>query len=601
MSLNFDCVSALAEHLSAKFAGDRHADTLDIPVEPCPADMDGDITINCFRLAKPLRSNPMEIAKTTAEFLGTRSDVTAVFVVKAFVNVEMTAASIHGGSLERLDELLDSAKIADGEKKRILVEYSAPNTNKPQHLGHVRNNTLGMALVSLLKRIGHDVIPVNLVNDRGIHICKSMTAYRRYGDGATPESTGKKGDHLVGDFYVKFDQELKKELETLRKSRPELKDKNDDELFNETSIGAEASQMLRDWESGDREVRELWEMMNSWVFAGFAETYKRMGVEFVRTYLESETYLLGKDIVEEGLKSGAFTKRPDGATIADLGKKMGEKVVLRSDGTSVYITQDIGTTLKKREDYNPDVQVWVVGDEQKFHFQVLFAIIRKLGHSWADDLHHLAYGMVNLPSGKMKSREGTVVDADDLFDEMHNLAREATLERSGDNVPEDLEERSEMIGMGALKFMLLKFNPKTTIMFNPEESLKFEGDTGPYVQYSCARINSILRKAGLDSEESSGGDIDWGLLDSEYEKALSIRAYQYPSVLKRAGELMDCSGIVNFLLDLAKDFNRFYRECPVISAENEQLKRARLELSRRVRAILADGLATLTISVPNAM
>lgn len=601
MSISFSCISALSEHLIAKFASG--GDTiLEIPVEPCPSDMEGDLTINCFRLAKPLRANPMAVAEAAREFLDANEDVENVSVVKAFVNVGLTASALHGGSVANIAKLMDSAKLAAEDQKRILVEYSAPNTNKPQHLGHVRNNTLGMALVSLLKRIGHDVVPVNLVNDRGIHICKSMTAYRRYADGATPESTGKKGDHLVGDYYVRFDKELKNEIKELRASRPELSEKSDDEIFTLTSIGAEASQMLRDWENDDREVRELWTMMNSWVFAGFAETYKRMGVEFDRTYLESETYLLGKDLVADGVKSGAFTKRPDGATIADLGKKMGEKVVLRSDGTSVYITQDIGTTLMKRDDYEPDVQVWVVGDEQKFHFQVLFAILKKLGHSWADDLHHLAYGMVNLPSGKMKSREGTVVDADDLFEEMVRLAREATLERSGDEPPADLNERAETIGMGALKFMLLKFNPKSTIMFNPEESVKFEGDTGPYVQYVCARIKSILRKAGLDaSTAESDNDVDWALLDSDYEKTLSIKASQYPAVLKRSGELMDCSGIVNYLLELSKEFNRFYRECSVLNAETEELKKARLELSRTVFAILADGLKTLTISVPDAM
>ena len=601
MNLNFSCISALSDHLTAKFAPGGDV-VMEIPVEPCPSDMEGDLTINCFRLAKPLRSNPMAVAEATREFFDANEDVEKVAVVKAFVNVSLSAAALHAGSLANIADLLESARISPDDKKRILVEYSAPNTNKPQHLGHVRNNTLGMALVSLLKRIGHDVVPVNLVNDRGIHICKSMTAYRRYADGATPESTGKKGDHLVGDYYVRFDQELKKEIKELRASHPELSEKSDEELFTQTSIGAEASQMLREWENDDREVRELWSMMNSWVFAGFAETYKRMGVEFDRTYLESETYLLGKDIVEEGLVKGAFSKRPDGATIADLGNKMGEKVVLRSDGTSVYITQDIGTTLMKRDDYDPDVQVWVVGDEQKFHFQVLFAILKKLGHAWADDLHHLAYGMVNLPSGKMKSREGTVVDADDLFEEMVKLARVATTERCGDETPADLDERAETIGMGALKFMLLKFNPKSTIMFNPEESVKFEGDTGPYVQYVCARINSILRKAGLNSDISeSDSDVKWALLDSDYEKNLSVKASQYPSVLKRAGELMDCSGIVNYLLELSKEFNRFYRECSVLNAETGKLKKARLELSRGVLAILADGLKTLTISVPDAM
>jgi arginyl-tRNA synthetase len=598
--MNFRCIDDLRNHLLAKFA--ENVDDMALVIEPeiCPPEMDGDITVNCFRFARALKSNPMEVAKLAAEFLSDHEDVESAEVIKAFINVTLAPGALHRDTVAKIDQLLADDLLNDEERKKIIVEYSAPNTNKPQHLGHVRNNTLGMALASLLKRIGHNVVPINLVNDRGIHICKSMTAYRRFGKGVTPESTGKKGDHLVGDFYVRYDQELKKEIAELRNSQPELKDKSDDDLFVETEIGREAQQMLRDWEAGDCEVRKLWEMMNEWVFAGFNETYQRMGVKFDKTYLESDTYLLGKDIIAEGIEKGVFVKREDGATIVDLGKKLGEKVVLRSDGTSVYITQDIGTTLKKYSDYKPDRQIWVVGDEQKYHFQVLFEILKKLGYTWAEDLHHLAYGMVNLPSGKMKSREGTVVDADDLFDEMKALAKSATLERAGENIPADIDERSETIGMGALKFMLLKFNPKTTIMFNPEESLKFEGDTGPYVQYACARISSILRKGGIDNS-SVDNSVKWDLLSSKFEKNLAVRAFQYPSVLKRAGELMDCSGIINYLLDLAKDFSRFYRECSVLNAENDELKKARLELSRRTRDILADGLRTLTINVPEAM
>lgn len=594
--MNFKCIDDLYIFLTEG----QQIENMIIEADICPPEMVGDITVNCFRFARSLKQNPMELAVKVAEFLSSHEDVENVEAIKAFVNVTLKAGALHRDSVAKLDELFKAAALPENEQKRILIEYSAPNTNKPQHLGHVRNNTLGMALVSLMKRIGHDVIPINLVNDRGIHICKSMVAYQRFGDGTTPESTGKKGDHLVGDFYVKYDQELKKQLADLRTSQPALKEKSDEDLFLETEIGAAAQKMLQDWEAGDCEVRNLWEMMNGWVFDGFQKTYDRMGINFDHTYLESDTYLLGKDIIEVGLKNGVFFKRDDGAVIADLGKKLGEKVVLRSDGTSVYITQDIGTTMKKYDDYHPETQVWVVGDEQKYHFDVLFAILQKLGCEWAGDLHHLAYGMVNLPSGKMKSREGTVVDADDLFDEMTALAKSATLERAGDDVPEDLDERSEIIGMGALKFMLLKFNPKTTIMFDPEASVKFEGDTGPYVQYACARISSILRRGGID-EDAPDGDINWDLLSSQFEKNLSTRAFQYPGILKRAGELMDCSGIVNYLLDLAKDFSRFYRECSVLSAETEELKTARLAISRRVRDILADGLHTLTIRVPKAM
>ena len=584
------------EDLYKKLTSDTEFTEFQIQPELCPQDMDGDITVNCFRFARNLKKNPMELAQQVKSILASHSDVEKVDCIKAFVNVTLRAEAIHRDTVANLSNFLNSVKLS--ETKKYLIEYSAPNTNKPQHLGHVRNNTLGMSLVSLLRRVGHQVTAINLVNDRGIHICKSMVAYQRFGNNITPETEKIKGDHLVGSFYVKYNNELKKQLQELRSNAPELADKSDDDLFLETEIGQAAQKMLLDWENGDKEVRDLWERMNSWVFKGFDITYKRMGIEFDKTYLESNTYLLGKDIIEKGLKKGVFEKREDGAVIAKLGKKLGEKVVLRSDGTSVYITQDIGTTVKKFKDYTPDAQVWVVGDEQKYHFQVLFEILKKLGYEWAKNLTHLAYGMVNLPTGKMKSREGTVVDADDLFDEMYNLAKTATIERAGENIPEDIDERSEIIGMGALKFMLLKFNPKTTIMFDPEASMKFEGDTGPYVQYACARINSMLRKAGKSIQEN---DINWSLLNSPFEKNISTRISQYPDIMQRAAELMDCSIVVAYLLDLAKDFSRFYRECPVLTAKTPELKQARLALSKSIHTILQDGLAALTIKVPQAM
>ena len=574
-----------------------------ITIEPelCPDDMNGDITVNCFRFAGRMKKNPMQLAQEVTQFLLQHKDVNSVETVKAFVNVTLNPEAVHSDVVADMNALMDSVHFDEQQKKKILVEFSAPNTNKPQHLGHVRNNTLGMSLVSLLRRVGHNVTAVNLINDRGIHICKSMVAYQLFGNGMTPESTGKKGDHLVGDFYVKYNDELKEQLKELRSSKPELAEKNDDELFLETEIGQAAQEMLQKWEQENEEVRSLWKMMNSWVFDGFDITYKRMGINFDQIYLESDTYLLGKDIIKKGIDSGVFVKREDGAVIADLGKKLGEKVVLRSDGTSVYITQDIGTTVKKYEDFQPDMQVWVVGDEQKFHFRVLFEILKKLGYNWAEGLHHLAYGMVNLPSGKMKSREGTVVDADDLFDEMYELAYSATKERAGSNIPEDIEERSEIIAMGALKFMLLKFNPKTTIKFDPEASIKFEGDTGPYVQYACARINSILRKYESSDGAINYDSVKWELLNSDYEKKLSLRLSQYPAIMKRAAELMDCSVVVAYLLDLAKDFSRFYRECSVLNAETQELKNARIVLSECVKIILQDGLNSLTINVPDAM
>jgi len=599
--MNYKCLEDLKAELASTYPDAKTAEIEIIP-DICPPEMTGDITVNCFRFAKVFRKSPDEIAQKSAEFLSGHPDVEKAEKIKAFVNVTLKGAALHRDTVGKFNEVLGSCIVDDGKRKKILVEFSAPNTNKPQHLGHVRNNTIGMSLASLMKRVGHDVVRINLVNDRGIHICKSMIAYQRFGNGCTPESTGKKGDHLVGDFYVKFDEEFRKQMKELKEKNPDLKDRTEDELFLQTEIGAAAQEMLQKWEANDAEVVALWKKMNGWVFDGFAQTYKRMGVEFEHTYLESQTYLLGKDLVEEGLRKGTFGKRDDGAIFIDLEDvKLGKKVLLRSDGTSVYMTQDLGTTLLKYRDYKPDTQIWVVGDEQIHHFKMLFAILKKMGYPWAANLFHLSYGMVNLPTGKMKSREGTVVDADDLFDEMVSLAKSAALERAGEGkVPEDIDKRSEIIGIGAIKFNLLKFNPKTTIMFDPQASIKFEGDTGPYVQYACARINSIERKA-KDAGLNLGADVDWMLASSREEKELSVRISQYPETLKAAAEKMDCSVVSEYLLDLAKSFNRFYREHSVLNAESESLKKTRIALCFRTRDILADGLRTLTIDVPEAM
>ena len=590
-------VADLEQHLRSVFAAYPAEPTLN--PEACPAGQSGDFTLNCFKIAK-FCGNPMAAAKAAGDFLAAHADVEKVEVIKAFVNVTLKASALYRDTVADEKTLLDRALLPESERRRILIEFSAPNTNKPQHLGHVRNNTLGMSLASLFKRVGHDVIEINLVNDRGIHICKSMLAYKLFGEGVTPETAGKKGDHLVGDFYVRYNQALAQEIKALREAHPEYADRDNDDLFLETAIGKEAQDMLRKWENNDPEVRELWKLMNSWVFAGFDQTYSRMGIKFDHTYLESETYLLGKDIVKDGLDKGVFTKRDDGAIICDLGK-MGSKVLLRRDGTSVYITQDIGTTLLKYKDYQPDSMVWVVGDEQNLHFQMLFEIIRRLGYGWSDKLYHLSYGMVNLPSGRMKSREGTVVDADDLFDEMARLASDACKERDAELSSEELAKRGEIIGLGALKFMLLKFNAKTTITFDPAASLRFEGDTGPYIQYVAARINSILRKAAEKGIAVDTSSVNWELLGSEYEKALAVKLFFYGNILKSCAEKRDCSGLAEYLLDLAKAFNRFYRECPVMTAGSDDLVTARLALASIVKSVIADGLNTLTISVPEAM
>ncbi len=600
--MSFKCLDDLRDSLFQEFPQHKAPAGWRIALEQCPPEMEGDITVNCFRFAKVFGKSPDQIADSVAKILSAHPDVASAAKVKAFVNATLKGSAAHRDSLADAKELLASAELPKASQRRILVEYSAPNTNKPQHLGHVRNNTLGMSLCSLLKRVGHDVLPVNLINDRGIHICKSMIAYQRFGNGATPESTGVKGDHFVGDYYVKYNAELKRQLSALKAAKPELADKDDDALFLETEIGQAAQKMLQDWEASVPEVVQLWKTMNSWVIEGFTQTYKRMGVEFKKIFLESNTYMLGRDLILKGLADGIFERNEKGAVVADLGK-LGKKVLLRADGTSVYITQDIGTTCMKFEQFQPDSQIWVVGDEQMLHFQMLFEILKKMGRPWAKDLFHLAYGMVNLPTGKMKSREGTVVDADDLFDEMHKLAKDATLERlEGAEPPADIEERSETIGMGALKFMLLKFNPKTTMLFDPQASLKFEGDTGPYVQYACARISSIMRKAkerGVSESAIAGADLS--KLDSKEERLLSICAALYPQALQLAAEKQDCSILVNYLLDLAKSFNRFYRECKVLNAESDGERDARLRLCFAAREILADGLKTLTIGVPDAM
>ncbi len=599
--MNYKCLDDLKTFLSSSYPEIKTGEW-DIVPETCPPEMDGDITVNCFRFAKTFRKSPDEIAQKSLEFLLSHPDVEKAEKIKAFVNVTIKGGALHRDTVGKFCLIMESCNVPESQRKRVLVEFSAPNTNKPQHLGHVRNNTIGMSLASLMKRVGHHVFRINLVNDRGIHICKSMIAYQRFGNGCTPESTGKKGDHLVGDFYVKFDGELRKQLKDLKDQNPELKEKTDEELFLQTEIGRAAQEMLLKWEAGDSETIDLWKKMNSWVFAGFEETYKRMGIEFEHTYLESQTYLLGKTLVEENLKKGIFLKRDDGAVFIDLeDMKLGKKVLLRSDGTSVYITQDLGTTLLKYRDYSPDIQIWVVGDEQIHHFKTLFAVLKKMGFPWAENLHHLSYGMVNLPTGKMKSREGTVVDADDLFDEMVSLAKSAAMERVGEGkIPEDIDRRSEIIGIGAIKFNLLKFNPKTTIMFDPQASIKFEGDTGPYVQYACARINSIGRKA-KEAGILIQTEVNWNLASSREEKELSVRIMQYPDVLKMAASKMDSSTVSEYLLDLAKSFNRFYREHSILNSDNDELKKTRIALCFRTRDVLADGLRTLTIDVPEAM
>lgn len=581
----------LIDDLAVHFAESANLDSLELAADPCPADMNGDITVNCFRLARALKRKPEEIADAAVAFCQSHDDAESAERLKAFANITLRSAALFRDTVSDEAAVVPPQVIGDDEKVHYLLEYSAPNTNKPQHLGHVRNNTLGMAVGGILKRAGHDVTLINLVNDRGIHICKSMIAYERFGNDCTPESTGKKGDHLIGEFYVRFDQELKRQVADLKSADPELKDEEAEALFLQTEIGAATQEMLQKWEAGDEAVLSLWRRLNSWVLEGFDATYARMGATFDKTYLESDTYSLGRDIIDDGVQRGVFAKRQDGAIEIDLtDKKLDKKVVQRSDGTSVYITQDIGTTVLKHEDFSPDAMVWVVGDEQIYHFQVLFAILQALGYEWAGNLHHLAYGMVNLPHGKMKSREGTVVDADELFDGMTELARQTTIEK-WDEVPDDIDERAHIIAMAAVKYMLLKVGPRTSIKFDPDAAIRFEGDTGPFVLMNYVRVASLERKKeGIELAEQP----EWQLLGEPAERALAIRCSLYPKILRRAATDLDTSVVAGYLIELARDFSSFWSSCPVLKAD-PSLARTRLELCRRVAAILGDGLDTLGI------
>jgi arginyl-tRNA synthetase len=587
--------------------GDSVAESL-VHMENPPRPEMGDIDAPMFPFAKTFRMAPPAIAAGVADVINAAAaagkqlggyevqQVGSFAAVGPYVNVKLNKADASAGILRTIVEQgegygsFDEAGNRPLAGRRVMVEYSSPNTNKPLHLGHMRNDALGESVSRILKKAGAEVFRVNIINNRGVHICKSMLAYKLFHEakGETPESLHMKGDHFVGQCYVEFDKYAKEHPEAAQ----------------------QAEDMLVQWEQskpGD-ELYTLWEKMNSWAISGVKETYERTGVGFEKLYFESETYLKGKEEILKGLEKGLFFKAPDGSVRVDVTEAVGkgkdgedhEKVLLRKDGTSVYITQDIGTAIFRHGDWAFNQLVYVVASEQIFHFKVLFYILRKLGFEWAEKLHHLSYGLVNLPSGRMKSREGTVVDADDLFDEMSRLAREACRERGGEALSEEeLRRRGEEIGLGALKFMLLKFNPKTTMMFDPQASLKFEGDTGPYVQYVCARINSIARKA--EERGIGGGSVNWDLADSEEERALAVTAARYPETLKAAAEKMDCSAVVNYLLDLAKAFNRFYREKQVLNAEDPATVSTRLALCFAVRDILTDGLKTLTIGVPEAM
>ncbi len=558
----------------------------------------GDLTLVVFPLLKVSRQKPEDTAEAIGAYLKQNCPQVADYnVIKGFLNLSL-AQACWVDTLNAIDADSNFGfKPVTESSPLYMVEYSSPNTNKPLHLGHLRNNLLGFSLSKILEANGYKVVKTNIVNDRGIHICKSMIAWLKHGNGATPESTGIKGDHLVGDYYVAFDKDYKAQIKELME-----KGLSEDEAKAQAPIIKEAQEMLRKWEAGDAEVRALWQKMNNWVYAGFDETYKRMGVGFDKIYYESDTYLVGKKKVEEGLEKGIFYRRPDGSVWADLTKDgLDEKLLLRSDGTSVYMTQDIGTATLRFSDYNIDKMIYVVGNEQNYHFQVLSLLLDKLGFSFGKDLVHFSYGMVELPEGKMKSREGTVVDSDDLMDEMVTTATQISKELGKlDGLTEkEIADTCEIIGMGALKYFLLKVDPRKNMVFNPKESIDFNGNTGPFIQYTYARIKSVLRKA-----EESGvviSDLQADLQLSDKEAGLVQTLAAFPAVVAQAGVEYSPSQIANYIYDLVKQYNQFYHDFQILKEENEALRSFRLVLSRNVAKVISRGMSLLGIQVPEKM
>ncbi|WP_047789089.1 arginine--tRNA ligase [Tenacibaculum mesophilum] len=557
-------------------------------------DFEGDITVVVFPLLRYKKGNPVQIGEDLGKYLVENiNEITSYNVVKGFLNLVVDDSFY----VNFFNEIASDARygfVKEDKTDARMVEYSSPNTNKPLHLGHVRNVLLGYSVAEILKAAGHKVYKTQIINDRGIHICKSMLAWKKFGEGETPESTGLKGDKLVGNYYVKFDQEYKKEISNLVASGV-----SEDDAKKQAPLFVEAQEMLRKWEAGDKEVVALWEMMNGWVYKGFDVTYENIGVNFDKLYYESNTYLLGKDIIEEGLQNGVFFKKEDGSVWCDLTDEgLDEKLVLRSDGTAVYMTQDIGTAIQRSKDF-PDVNgmVYTVGNEQDYHFKVLFLILQKLGYSWAKQLFHLSYGMVDLPSGKMKSREGTVVDADDLMDEMTNTAREISQElgKLEGYSDEEKEALYKIIGLGALKYFILKVDPKKRILFDPQASVDFQGNTGPFVQYTYARIQSILRKANFDYSSSVSVELH------EKEKELIKQLEQYPEVIQQAASNYSPAVIANYTYDLVKEFNSFYQNVSILGEENQDKKVFRVQLSKKVADTIKSAFKLLGIQVPERM
>lgn len=625
----FAGLKARVSHRLATAARALAPEGTDLPaleLSPPPRVDLGDFAVPCFPLARSLRRPPPAIAQALAEALsGPGGDglLARAEAAGPYLNLTLDRGALFsalvGDVLARGEEY---GKDGGGAGRPVMVEFSSPNTNKPQHLGHVRNNVLGDAVSRILAANGHRVVRANLVNDRGIHICKSMLAYQRWGQGRTPESEGIKGDHFVGEYYVLFEKahkaEVAAEAQRIRESGEQPDPALAEQLATERSATLQdARALLRRWEAGEPEVRALWQRMNAWVLEGFSETYRRMGIAFDRYYFESETYLLGRETVLSGVERGVLQRREDGSVWIDLSAEdLGEKLLLRRDGTSVYMTQDVGTALLKMRDYGLARSIYVVASEQDHHFQVLFSALRRMGYAWADHLHHLSYGMVYLPEGRMKTREGTVVDADALMTEVVDAVRDLVTSRAEEHgrdggegsaavaeqarlAAEITDEIAVPVGLGALRFYLLRFNPRSDVTFNPRESVSLQGDTGPYVQYTAARIPGIEEKARAEGVDEAGADLS--LLGNPEELALAAALGRYPEVVREAGEKLNPSLVASFLLELARAFNKFYKQHRVVGAESAPLAGARLGLSRACGQVLRNGLGLLGIEAPSRM
>ncbi|WP_213277063.1 arginine--tRNA ligase [Chryseobacterium indologenes] len=561
-----------------------------LEVQENKTEFEGDFTIVTFPLVKQLKKNPESIGVELGEALTEQTEVFESFnVVKGFLNVKVKNQLF----VDNFRSVSKNFSTIEKKNATVMVEYSSPNTNKPLHLGHIRNNLLGFSVAQILKEAGYDVIKTQIINDRGIHICKSMLAWEKFGKGETPETTNTKGDKFVGNYYVEFDKNYKKEIAELVEQGV-----GEEQAKKDAPVMKEAQKMLLDWENGEATVRALWEEMNSWVYKGFNETYKRLGVDFDQVQYESNTYILGKDLIQAGLDKGVLYQKEDGSVWCDLTDEgLDQKLLLRSDGTSVYMTQDLGTAVERFKDNNIQKLIYTVGNEQDYHFQVLFKIMKKLGYSWADQLFHLSYGMVELPEGKMKSREGTVVDADDLMAEMHETAKLKAIEQGKlDGLSEEVKVASyEIIGMGALKYFMLKVDPKKKMLFNPAESIEFNGNTGPFIQYTYARTQSLLAKADYQYKEISVVTLN------QYEKELIMLLANYKTIVERAAEALSPALIANYVYDLAKSYNSFYQSNIILKLEDENVKQFRLNISDITAKIIKKSLELLGIGTVNRM